>query len=141
MNIIKNILIIIIGLGTGMVVSGAIFAFLVMIGIIPRIATKTKTEKYINLYEEMILYGGLFGTIVDFFNLKFQVSNLVVVVYGLAEGIFIGILAVSLAEVLDVIPVLSSRFKIKKYVGFTLVSIALGKLVGSLVYFIVFDFV
>jgi stage V sporulation protein AB len=58
-------------------------------------------------------------------------------IYGFFSGIFIGCLAVSLAEVLDVIPILTRRFSIKIGMAYFIVSLAAGKLIGSLIYFII----
>ena len=44
METIKYILMFLIGIGGGIVISGAVFAFIAIIGIVPRLAQKTKTE-------------------------------------------------------------------------------------------------
>ena len=49
MSVLKIILGILIGLGTGVVISGAVFAFIAIIGIVPTMAHKTNTGKYIKL--------------------------------------------------------------------------------------------
>lgn len=59
------------------------------------------------------------------------------IAFGLFSGIFVGCLAVSLAEVIDVIPILSRRIGLKVGMRYFLLAIAIGKLVGSLIYFII----
>ena len=53
-----------------------------------------------------------------------------------AFGMFIGALIIALAEVLDVLPILNRRIKIRKGITLIVFALALGKLVGSLFYWI-----
>ena len=57
-------------------------------------------------------------------------------VYGLFAGMFIGCLALAIAEMLDSIPILTRRISFRHGLGLAIVSMALGKLFGSLVYFL-----
>ena len=47
--------------------------------------------------------------------------------FSLAIGIFYGIIAVSLAEVLNVLPIIHRRFNLNKGLQYFLLSLALGK--------------
>jgi stage V sporulation protein AB len=51
-------------------------------------------------------------------------------------GIFVGCLAIALSEVLDGIPIFARRVKLKKGVSIAVIAVAIGKLVGSFIYFI-----
>ena len=51
-------------------------------------------------------------------------------------GIFVGVLAMALAEVLNVMPILMRRARLNKGITWFVVSFALGKLLGSLLYFL-----
>ena len=56
--------------------------------------------------------------------------------FGLAAGIFVGSLVMSLAETLKALPVLGRRLGLAaKGLPFVILSIAAGKLAGSLFYF------
>ena len=55
---------------------------------------------------------------------------------GVFAGIFVGCLSIALSEVLDGIPIFARRVKLKMGLSIAVVAIALGKTVGSLVYFI-----
>lgn len=136
MEIIKHLLSIAIGLSTGVLVAGAVFAFITIIGAVPRLAQKTKTERYIKTYETAIVLGGIFGTATGVVNFTIPIGNIAVVVVSVANGIFFGVLAMSLAEVLNVIPILTRRGRIQQGMFFFVMAIALGKLVGALLYFI-----
>ena len=137
MMAIKFISLVLIGLGTGIIISGDVFAFISIIGVVPRLAQKTKTEKYIKIYEEAIIWGGIFGTTTMLINYYIPIGTIAVIVFSLCIGIFYGGLAVSLAEVLDVIPILSRRGRIKEGMMYFMFSIALGKLIGSILYYFV----
>lgn len=137
MEILKIIAMIIIGFGGGIVISGAVFAFIAIIGVVPRLAQKTNTEKYIKLYEEAIILGGIFGTSTLLFNYNVYIGSVLTVIYSTCIGIFFGCLAVSLAEILDVVPILSRRCRIQSGMKIFIFSIALGKLIGSLLYYFV----
>ena len=54
-----------------------------------------------------------------------------------AIGVFVGSLAVSLAEVINVVPIFMRRARLKQGLSFFLLALAAGKLIGSLVYFFV----
>ena len=60
----------------------------------------------------------------------------IVVTYGLATGVFVGCVAVALAEILHTIPIIVDRFKIRKGVKYIIFSMALGKMFGNIVYFL-----
>ncbi|AMJ40665.1 stage V sporulation protein AB [Anaerotignum propionicum] len=133
-------LLIILGFSSGVVVSAGVFAFIAAIGIIPRMAQRSITEKYIPLYEDIILLGGLFGTITMFIDFRLPSIPILVGGYALAIGIFIGVLAMALAEVLNVMPILLRRSRIAKGLPWMLLCFALGKMLGSILYFCVDGF-
>ena len=125
------------GLASGMFVSGAVFAFITVIGIVPRFAQKTQTEAYCRIYESAIALGGIFGTAAGFWQIRLPFGSIVAVILSLCIGIFYGSLAMSLAEVLDVIPIMARRGRVQRGLFFIVLAIALGKLVGALIYFLV----
>ena len=97
---------------------------------------KTSVAAYVPALENALIFGGIFGCILAIFpQLPFQVGLWFLVVYGLASGVFLGCLAVALAEVLNVFPVLFRRANLKNGLGFLITAFAAGKTVGGLVYF------
>lgn len=134
MEVAKYGALVILSFGSGLVISGAVFAFITAIGVVPRLAQKTQTQSYIKWYESAIISGGIFGTIVGLFNPYIPLWGPVVALIGLSIGIFYGVLAMSLAEVLNVIPILSRRGRIQKGMFYFVLAIALGKLLGSILY-------
>ena len=60
--------------------------------------------------------------------------------YALCTGIFVGVLTMALTEVLNVIPILLRRTRLTKGLPWLILAFALGKVCGSLVYFLVDGF-
>ena len=56
-------------------------------------------------------------------------------IMGIASGIFVGCLVMSLAETLDALPTMSRRIHLSVGIQYIIEALAIGKLVGSLVYF------
>ena len=110
---VKTAMAVIYAFGSGIVISGAVYAFIAMIGVVPRLAHKTKSARYIRLYEEFIIMGGIAGTLAMFVNYRISIGNMGAAIMGLAEGIFFGVLAICLTEVLNVIPILIKRCGLK----------------------------
>ncbi len=137
MVIVKYLCLILLGFGAGIVISGAVYAFIAVIGVVPRLAGGTGTQKYVKLYEEAIIAGGIFGSLFMCFDLYFPIGRGAVMLYALLVGMFYGCLAVSLAEVLNVIPVLARRARVRQGLKWFITAIALGKLAGSLLYYFV----
>lgn len=129
--LIKYIILAFIGIICGFAVSGGIFAFITMIGIVPRFASRTGTASRILLYEDMVLVGGICGNLTALFQppLPFGIIGLGAI--GLFSGVFVGCLAMALAEVLQVIPIFARRVHLTQGLPFVIVAIALGKMAGS----------
>ena len=140
MQAVKYIALILFGLGSGTVISAGVFSLIATIGIVPRMAEKTKTVRKIPVYEDAITLGGIIGTLALFINFSFPVGKIFVAIFSLCIGIFFGELAVSIAEVLNVFPIFMRRFRLKQGLAVLVPAMALGKCVGSLLYFLVSGF-
>lgn len=136
MGILSIIARIILGLGAGFVVAGGVVAFISIIGIIPLMAFRTKTGHYMLWYENAIILGSITGSILSMWFIRLPNIPILTIVFFFAFGMFVGALIIALAEVLDVLPIINRRIKIKKGVTFIVISLALGKLVGALLYYI-----
>ncbi len=117
---------------SGIVISGAVFAFIVIIGIIPTIITVTKTENQIMLYENIIVLGGVVGTTITFFNYNLFFTELFLIIIGISWGVFIGCLTMSLAETLDGIPIISRRLKSNYALSYIIYTLVGAKVLGTL---------
>jgi len=140
MELVRYGLAVIIGLASGLVIAGAVYAFLTIVGVVPRLAQKTRTTGQIKIYESALLLGGVFGTLAGVFQFYLPIGSVGAIAISLAGGIFIGCLAMSLAEVLNVIPIFSRRARLQRGMFFLVMAIAVGKLAGALLYFLVDGF-
>ena len=74
--IAQKILLCFIGLTAGSMVAAGVFAFITLIGVVTRLAARTKTVKHIMLYEDMVVLGGTLGNILTIFEWKIPVGVL-----------------------------------------------------------------
>ena len=124
------------GLVAGIAASAGTFAFIIVLGVIPRMIGKSKVAEKILTFENAIILGGIFGNLLSvFLNIRIPLGSPLLAVFGLCSGIFVGCMAVALAEILDTFPVLFRRLKLKRGLSWVILLIALGKLCGSLFYF------
>ncbi|WP_176718801.1 stage V sporulation protein AB [Caloranaerobacter ferrireducens] len=133
------VLLILIGFSGGIVIGSAFIAVIVLLNIIPRLAQMSHTDEFINIYEKVMILSVVLITLLDFFDVTLKISKIYLVPIGLIMGIFIGILAAALAEVINVVAVFERRVKIKDYIIYILIAIALGKTVGSLIQWLVLE--
>ncbi len=127
---------IIIGFAAGSVLSGGLVAFISVIGIVPLMSYRTKTNHHAMLYENAIAAGSIMGAILTMWTVSIKISPILIVIFGFAFGNFVGVLVIALAEVLDVMPILDRRIKIKKGIALIVYAFAAGKLVGALYYYL-----
>lgn len=155
--LIKQIFMAVLGASFGMIVSGGVFTVLISVGLIPRFAGKMHIAKHIFILEEMVVLGTVAG---DFFSIFsdygklgewvlsneifgmgstagvwHMAGNLILIFFGIFSGIFVGCLALAIAEMLNTIPIFSRRIGFRHGLGIAILAVALGKLVGSLIYF------
>ncbi len=140
-TIFQKVLLTVLGAGAGFCVSGGVFTTMIAIGLVPRFAGKTHTAKHIFLYEEMAVCGTLIGGLATIFNPVLGIGErfpgiLFLMVFGFFAGIFVGCLALAIAEMLDSIPIFARRSRFRHGMGVAVLSMALGKAVGSILYFI-----
>src|SRR3954451_4916655 len=90
--IIKIIFTIFIGFAGGLSVGAGYVAFLTVLGIIPRLTQLTKTMKMIQLYEWAVVIGAVIGTLAILQEPHFHLTRLILILFGLAGGIFVGMM-------------------------------------------------
>lgn len=129
---IKIIFVGMIGLGGGLAVGGGFVAFLVVLGVIPRLTQLSKTLHLIRSYEWAVILGAVAGTIGSLQVPIYELSKFMTIPIGLAGGIFVGMLAAGLTEVLNVFPILAKRVRIEDRITALIMAIVIGKIIGSL---------
>lgn len=127
----RDVWLLFIGGAAGLATSAGVFSLITVIGIIPRLAGRSKTAPYIRLYEWMIIAGGELGTLQTFLNHPVLVGRIGLGLTGLGSGIFVSCLSMSLAETLDVFPILVRRTKLKMGLPWIVLAFALGKTAGA----------
>lgn len=144
---------VLLGASFGLLAAAGVFTVLTAVGLVPRFAGKTHTAKYVFLYEEAVIFGTLLGSFVSVFPEYSQLGRLLQVnsptqislwnvlgqflqaIFGLFSGMFIGCLALAIAEMLDSIPIFARRISLRHGIGLAILSVAIGKVCGSLFYF------
>ncbi len=152
-NSLKIFLLILFGGSFGLLASAGVFTVLVAVGLIPRFADKSHTAGKIILYEEMVIVGTVAGGLVSVFErychfgerlvsagvsqtVVQSTGTVLVTIFGIFAGMFIGCLALAIAEMLDSIPIFSRRAGFRHGLGIAVCAMAAGKLCGSILYFI-----
>ena len=143
----------ILGGSYGLLAAAGVFTVLVAVGLVPRFAGKTHTARKVFLYEEMVVLGTIAGSFFTVFSRYNQIGawlrerfpeylglwdglgGVVQTIFGLFAGMFLGCLALAIAEMLDSIPIFARRVSFRHGMGLAILSMAIGKLCGSLIYF------
>ena len=131
----REVLLAVIGLSAGLIVAGGLFAFIASLGVVSDIADRTHTGSKILLYEDATTVGGILGNLIFIYRIPIPGGTLLQIVVGLFTGIFVGCWALSLAETLNVFPIFIRRVKLVRCIPYIILGIAIGKGIGSLIYF------
>ena len=149
----RSLFLMLLGGSFGLLAAAGVFTVFFAVGMVPRFAGKTHTANKIFLYEEMVTFGAIIGGLVSVFpeycqigvSLKeragqieilwFWIGNILQGIFGLFAGMFVGCLALAIAEMLDSVPIFSRRISFRHGLGLAVFSMAMGKLCGSLFYF------
>ena len=132
----KQIILAIIGLSAGGLVAGGLFGFIVSLGVVSDFADRTHTGHKILLYENAVMLGGALGNVIYIYQIVVHGGVALLGIFGLFAGIFVGCWAMALAEILNVFPIFMRRIKLVKCIPYIILSIAIGKGIGLLIYFI-----
>lgn len=131
-----KILLVLISFSGGVGVGTAAAAFITILQIVPRLVQLTHTTKYIKLYYWCLILGFIIFTVTYFSDFHLNINKYITGIIGFIYGVFIGLLSSALAEVLNVIPILANKFKIKKKLNYMVFTLMVGKVMGSLYYWI-----
>lgn len=131
----KEILLAIIGLSSGLIVSSGLFAFIASLGVVSDLADRTHTGSKILLFEDATILGGILGNLFFIYQWQIPRGAWIQPIFGTFAGIFVGCWALSLAEALNVFPIFIRRVKLVQCVPYIILAIAIGKGIGSVVYF------
>jgi len=135
---IKIIVLMLIAFGGGTAVGTAISAFITILEIVPRLSQITKTKEKVIVYQWIMIISSICSVIIYFSNLHLNINRFFIMLIGLVYGIFFGLLSSALAEVLNVIPILAKKLKIKDNLKYIVWALMGGKVFGSLYYWTLF---
>ena len=137
--------------GFGLLSSGGVFTVFVTVGLVPRLADKTHTANRILSYENSLMAGTVWGCLLSVYSDFFMEilgqaaikgipywgiwGNLILGIFGIFSGMFVGCFAIAIAEMLNTIPIFTRRIRLGKGSGIVLLFLALGKTIGALLYF------
>ena len=130
-----NIFLTLIGLSAGTVVAGGLFSFIVELGVIADFADRTHTAKHILFYEDMVSLGAVFWNLFQIFRISLPGHEVLLAIFGLFSGVFVGCWAMALAEILNVFPIFMRRARIVRYLAVFVLMVALGKGLGAGLFF------
>ncbi len=154
--LLKQVFLCVCGISFGLLASAGVFTVLVSVGLIPRFAGKMHVAKKVFALEEAVVFGtltgGFFSLFSDLGNIGILVQarqllgtytdsiwqvvgNVFLIVFGIFAGMFVGCLALAIAEMLNSIPIFARRIGFRHGLGVAIAAAACGKLVGSLIYF------
>ena len=119
-------IVIFVGLAGGLAVGSGFVAFLTVFGIIPRLTQLTKTMKMVRYYEWAIVLGAVSGSAATLWNPIIAITPYILIPIGLASGIFVGMVAAALTEVLNVLPILAKRIGVDGQIVILLMAIVFG---------------
>lgn len=132
----NKIFLVVLGLSGGITVGAGVFAFFTVLGVLVRVIDISETEVYGGTYKIAIILGSLISTYIYIFRIGMNIGKGWLIVIGLYMGIFVGMVSSALAEVLNVIPSLSINMGITRWILLLIISIILGKTIGSIIYWV-----
>lgn len=132
----KQFLLALIGLSAGITVAAGLFSFVISLGVVSDFADRTHTGRHVLLYETSIALGGILGNIFSVYQIPVRVGGFLLAMFGLLAGIFAGCWAMALAEILNVFPIFIRRVKLIKCIPYMILSMAIGRGIGALIFFI-----
>ncbi len=134
----KYCTVIFVALAAGSAVGSGFVAFIAVLGIIPRLIQLTKSENMLMYFEWASILGVIAGSFIGLHGVQFALPPLLLIFIGLFFGVFVGMLAAALYEVLNVFPIIAKRIQLEGKIYALMTAIVLGKVFGSLYYWLGF---
>lgn len=136
----KGLFLIVLGFSEGLIIGSALVAFLLVLQIIPRLIRFGSSNQYVSIYQFLVVLGAITATYCQFYTWRlpqiYIFNKVLIILIGFIFGIFVGLIAAALTETLKALPILSRRVKIADKIEILLALIILGKVIGSLIYWL-----
>ena len=139
---ITTILTVFIGIAGGIAVGASVTALFTTLGVPARIIQWSEKPEYLLFYQISLLLGALVSCLVYFFDFSLAIPGklsfkMLSAPVGLLLGTFVGMIAAALTETLDIISTVAGKLKMLKWIYLIVAVIILGKMAGSLLFFII----
>lgn len=131
----QNIFLGFLGFSSGIIVAGGVVGLLIGLSVVPRYAGITHTASHMMLYEDITFLGTVLGNCFYLFHWNLPLGTFFLILYGLFAGIFLGGWILALAEMADIFPIFTRRIKLARGLPILIICVALGKTLGSLIYY------
>ena len=123
------------GICFGIIVASGAAAFVISLGLVPRYAGITRTAQNVRLYEDCSMLGAFLGNVLFLYSGSLSLGNAGLAIYGVFAGVFLGSWIIALGEVVNIFSIMARRIGITKGVGLIIIVMAVGKTLGSLLFF------
>ena len=133
--LVREVVLGFLGICAGFTVAGGFVALISMLGVIPRLASESKTANQAILYENCLIAGVALGNIISLYSIRIPLGSIFLVIFGLFSGIVVGCLAVALAEIINTFPIFFRRMSLRKGAPYVVYALAVGKGIGAFVQF------
>lgn len=121
-----------IALSGGLAVSFATAAFILALGIVPRVAALTGTRQKLLWYETLVMCGIFTGMLLELGAIRAALPVAILAAIGMAGGVFVGCWTCALGELFNMYAVLLRRLKIRVLLEVIVWALCLGKTAGAL---------
>lgn len=133
----KSLIVILVGFCGGVATGGGLVAFLAVLGVITRVIEILNNKQYLIASKIIILLGVVSSSFMYFLNLTVSLPKITALLIGVIMGIFVGMIVGALAETLDIVTSITDILDIPKWIYLIVLVIILGKVLGSVLYWIV----
>lgn len=131
------ILTILIGFAGGLAIGASVTAFFIVLGVTARIIEWSKKKEYLLFFQISMVLGALLSCLVYFFDFTLKHLDFLTIPLGFLLGIFVGTIIAALTETLDIISVAVNKLGLAKWMYIIVMVILLGKVAGSLLFFLI----
>lgn len=134
---VNHVILALMGLFAGFAVSAGTFAFFNCHRCYPETDRKVDNGKGgIFLWNDDPVRGVVGNIISTYSDMSMPAGRILLILFGFCAGIFVGCIAVSLAEIINTFPIVFRRYKLSIGLAWALAFMGFGKMAGCIVLFL-----